>query len=276
MKPALKAEFKKLLTVRSTYILMLIFLLLSAFFSFYVHGFRDSQAQSLMLSGQSPKDAAGAALFVSSSITQIANVVALAGGLIALLLLAHEYRYNTIIYTLAASNRRSKVLAAKIISVLCLVFVYTVIAGALSLALVWAGAAAAGHSLPAQNISFITFFAKLVFYSEAYSMAGLLFITLIRNQVGAIAALLILPNTVEGLLTLLLKKNSVYMPFTALSQVIQGPTIQGATPAHPARGDSTIGSLTPGKGALVYLCYLVGVWIIAWYLFLRRDATKLD
>lgn len=268
MKAALKAEFRKLLTIRSTYIIALIFLLLSAFFAFYVHGFKDSATAHL--NGTSPLDRAGAALFVSGSITQIANVVSVAGGLIALLLMAHEYRYNTIVYSLTASNRRSKVLAAKIIAVLGFVLVYAVVATAISLALVWAGAAASGHSLPPQDINFLTFFAKCVFFCEAYALVGLLFAALIRNLVGAIAVLLIVPNTVEALLSLLLKKNAAYLPFTALAQVVQGPTIQGAPAAHPNVNQAI---LSAPKGAWVFLCYLVIGWIITWFLFLRRDAS---
>lgn len=270
MTAAIKAEFRKLLTVRSTYVIALIFLLLSAFFSFYVHGYKDSAAVSGTLSGASRMDHAGASLFVSGAITQIASVTSVAGALIALLLLAHEYRYNTIIYTLTASNRRSKVLAAKIIAVLSFVLVYSVIAAAISLALVWAGAALAGNSLPPQDINLLTFFAKCVFFCEAYALAGLLFIALIRNQIGAIAALLILPNTIEGLLTLLLKHNAVYLPFTALTQVIQSPTVQGAAPVHP---DPNNLMLSPLKGAIIFSIYLLVGWSIAWYLFLKRDAN---
>jgi ABC-type transport system involved in multi-copper enzyme maturation permease subunit len=270
MMATLRSEFKKLLSIRSTYFLMLIFLLLGAFISFYVHGFKDSGLA--IYTGNSPLDHTRASLFVAGFVTQIANVTSVACALIALLLLAHEYRYNTIVYTLSASNSRTKVLVSKILAVLCLVLVYSVIATAILLALIWAGAAAAGHPLPHQNINFLTFFAKTVFYCEAFAMAGLLFATLIRNQVGAIAALLILPNTVEGLLSLLLKQHSVYMPFMALQQVIQGPTIKNAAPAHPMQ-DSGLGTLSAHKGALVYLIYLAAGWLIAWYLFLRRDAT---
>jgi ABC-type transport system involved in multi-copper enzyme maturation permease subunit len=270
MMPTLKAEFKKLLTVRSTYILLLGFLLLGAFISFYVHGYKDSGLPNF--TGHSPKDQAGAALFLASTITSIPNILSVAGALIALLLLAHEYRYNTIVYTLSASKSRSKVLASKIIAIFCLVFVYTLISTAILLGLVIAGVHASGHSLPHQDINYLTFFAKTVFFTEAFAMAGLLFITLIRNQVGAIAALLILPNTIEGLLSLLLKNNSVYMPFMALQQVVQAPTITvSGAPAHPP--NDNLGSLSAPKGALVYLCYLVGAWIVAWYLFLRRDAS---
>ncbi|HSW78648.1 MAG TPA: ABC transporter permease subunit [Candidatus Babeliales bacterium] len=268
MIPGIKAEFKKLLSVRSTYILMLGFLLLGAFISFYVHGYKDSGLPNI--TGQSPQDQAGAALFLASSITSIPNILSVAGALIALLLLAHEYRYNTIVYTLTASNSRSKVLASKIIAIFCLVFVYTLVSTAILLGLVLAGVAIGGHSLPHQDINYLVFFAKSIFFAESFAMAGLLFIALIRNQVGAIAALLILPNTIEGLLSLLLKNNSVYMPFTALQQVIQGPVIKGARPAHP---DNPMGTLSALHGAEVFLVYLVVAWVVTWYLFLKRDAT---
>lgn len=273
MKATLAAEFRKLLTVRSTYVICLVFLLLSAFFAFYVHGYKDSIAQQNMLTGASPIDRAGAALFAASSITQVANIISVAGALVALLLLTHEYRYNTIVYTLTSANRRSKVLASKIIAVLACVLLFSVVATAISLALVWAGAAAAGHSLPPQNVDLLTYFGKCVFFCEAFAMAGLLFAALFRNQIGAIAALLIFPNTVEGLLALLLKKNAVYLPFTALQQVVQAPEVSIAhAPAHQMH-DAATGSLTPAHGAWVFLAYLVAVWVIAWILFLRRDAN---
>src|SRR5665213_4567341 len=123
MIPALKSEFKKLLTVRSTYLLSLGFLLLVGFLAFYVQGFKNVPTETL-----SPIDHAKASLFLAGTITQFANVISVAGGLIGLLLLTHEYRYNTIVYTLSASNSRSKVLAAKIIAALTYVFAFSVVA----------------------------------------------------------------------------------------------------------------------------------------------------
>ena len=268
MIPALKSEFKKLLTVRSTYVISLIFLLLVGFLAFYVDGFKDAPTQV-----HSTLDQAKASLFLAGNITQIANTLSVAGAVIGLLLLAHEYRYNTIVYTLTASNRRSKVLASKILAVLAYVFVYSLLSAAIALGLMVAGAAAAGHSLPHQDISYLTFLAKTVFTAEGFAMVGLLFIALIRNQVGAIAAVFIIPNTVEGLLSLLLKQNSVYMPFTALQQVVQPPVINGVIAGHSRTHDATTGYLSAPRGALVFLAYLVFGWVIAWYLFLRRDAT---
>ncbi len=267
MIPQLKSEFKKLLTVRSTYILSLAFLLLLSFLAFYVQGFKNVPTETL-----SPLDHAKASLFLAGTITQVANVVSVAGGLIGLLLLTHEYRYNTIVYTLSASNSRSKVLASKIIAVLVYVAIFSTLASLIALGLMRLGVAASGHTLINQDINYLTYVAKAVFLSEGFAMGGLLFAALIRNQVGAIAALFIVPNPVEGILSLLLKHNSVYLPFTALQQVVQPPVINGLLVAETRRGDSA-GFLTAPKGALVFLAYLVVGWIIAWYLFLRRDAS---
>ena len=101
-----KSELKKILTIRSTYILTVGFFLLTATVAFYVHGYKNSSA-----------DAAGGAssnIFVASSITQISTTLSVAGAIIALLLAAHEYRHNTIVYTLTASNSRTRVLLSKI------------------------------------------------------------------------------------------------------------------------------------------------------------------
>ena len=47
MMPALKAEFRKLLTVRSTYVISLIFLLFAGFLAFYVDAFKNAPTETL-------------------------------------------------------------------------------------------------------------------------------------------------------------------------------------------------------------------------------------
>jgi ABC-type transport system involved in multi-copper enzyme maturation permease subunit len=259
MLSTLRAEFKKLFTVRSTYAISLVALLLTGFLSFYVQGYKT------VFSGSSIKDS----LFMAGTITQHANTISIFGALIALFLLAHEFRYNTIIYTLTASNSRSKVLASKIIAVISFIFCYTALLTAINIGLTLAGIAVAGHHLPHQDINYLIYFIKVIFVCEGYALAALLFAALIRNMIAAVAVLFIGPNTVEGLLSLILKHNSVYMPFTALQQVTQAPTIVRSTERRLA--DS--GYLSASKGALVFLAYLVGAWIVTWYLFLKRDAT---
>jgi ABC-2 type transport system permease protein len=251
----LNAELKKLLTVRSTYILIGFFLLLTWGLSFYVHGFSE---KGIILDLH----------FLDSTVTSVASTLSVAGALLGLLLMTHEYRHNTIMYTLTASNSRTRVLLSKIAAVFITVLVYSLVGALIALLCTRLGVAVAGHTLPAQDFNLVTYLAKIVFFCEGFAMAGLLFAALIRNQVGSLAALFVLPNTIEGLLSLILKHNSVYLPFTALGQVPVPPSMAGANIEH-----SSMGYLTPAKGALVFTCYIVIGWIIAWYLFQKRDAN---
>jgi len=263
MIPQLRSEFKKLFTLRSTYGWIALALILVGIYAIYGEGFNDS---SNLLKAKSVD---GANLFIAATISQMANFISIFGGIIALLLITQEYRHNTITYTLTASNSRTKVLASKILAIMSFVFVYSVILTVLGLAMIYLGLALSGNTLPPQDINFLTYLGKSVFTSEAYALAALLLGTLIRNQVGSFAALFLIPGPVEGLLSILLKTKSVYLPFMALQEVIQSPVVPGSHPAHP---DPT-GSLTPVKGAVVFIIYLLAGWAVAWYLFLRRDAS---
>src|SRR4030081_2547999 len=98
MIPALKAEFRKLLTVRSTYIIFALALVFVAFFAGYIEGFR-----TLPDHVHNPNA-------LSEQVTSAVQAMSIFGALIALLLFAHEYRYNTIMHTLTLSNSRTKVL----------------------------------------------------------------------------------------------------------------------------------------------------------------------
>lgn len=269
MVPTLKAEFKKLLTIRSTYGWILLAVVIVGIFSFYGEGFKDAAQIT-----QHPKLAEQGTLFIAGTITQMANFISLFAGIIALLLITHEYRYNTITYTLTASNSRTRVLASKIMAVLGFVFVYSLLATLYGIGMIFLGLAFSHNALPHQDINYLTYVGKALFNAEGFALVALVFGALIRNQVGSLAALFIIPGSVEALLSLLLKNNAIYLPFTALSQVIQAPTIAGAKPEHP--NPNITASLSPAKGAVVFLIYLVIAWAIAWYLFLRRDATKLD
>jgi len=266
MTSQLKSEFKKLFTVRSTYGWILLALILVGIFAIYGEGFND--ASNLMKS--KPNDPA-ASLFIAGTINQMANFTAIFGGIVALLLITHEYRYNTITYTLTASNSRSKVLLSKVLAILGFVFVYSVALAAAGLAMIYLGLALSGNVLPHQDINYLTYIGKILFYSEAYALAALALGFLVRNQVGAFASLFIIPGPVEALIGLLLKHNAVYLPFMALQQVIQSPVLPGARPAHPDNND--MGYLTPLHGAEVFMVYLVVVWLITWLLFQRRDAN---
>lgn len=86
-------------------------------------------------------------------------------------------------------------------------------------------------------------------------MIGLVLGALLRNQIAAIAAIFMFPSTIEPLMGLILKDNVVYLPFGSLFAVAAKSPI----------------SYT--HAALVFSAYMVCSWIIAWVLFLKRDAN---
>jgi ABC-type transport system involved in multi-copper enzyme maturation permease subunit len=249
MITALKAEFRKLLTVRSTYIITILVLLFIAFIAFYVEGWRLAP-HDLLSPTQLSDDVFGA---LSLSVF---------GAIIAILLMTHEYRYNTIMYTLTSSNSRARVLVSKVIVISVYALFLTAVIAVLSPVASYLGIHANGHSLAPQTLHVGNLIWRSLFYGWSYGMAGLLLATLIRVQVGAIAALFVIPGAIEPLLGELLKHNAVYLPFTAQGQVLgQGASFGGGAP------------LSPSKAAVVFTVYLVVGWVVAWILFLKRDAN---
>ena len=250
MIPSLRAELKKVLTVRSTYAITLFFLILLGIIAFYGHGYKED---------------ANSTLFLSGTLTSTATIASFAGALVALLLMAHEYRYNTITYTLTSANRRSKVLLAKLLVVIGLVFIYALIVTVLALSLTKLGASMAHHTMPPQDINYLAYFAKTAFFAEAYALTGLLIPTLVRNMQASVAVLFIVPNNLEALLGLLIKQPEKWLPYTALAQVIEPPVKNVG-----GHGGNLV---SPVHGAVVFLIYIAAFWLIAWYLFVKRDSS---
>ncbi|HVS79318.1 MAG TPA: ABC transporter permease [Candidatus Saccharimonadales bacterium] len=249
MTPTLKAEFRKLLTVRSTYFLGLIGLIIAGGICFYA-GFSDHPAAT--------------ATSLADTIDFIPTIAALFAGIVLLLQFGHEYRYGTIIYTLTASRSRSQVLLSKIVVAAFYILFYSLLMMVVCFGLVHAGLLIGGNTLPHQDINYLSYVAKTVAYDECYALTALLFVSLIRNMQASFVAFFIIPGTLEGLLSLVLKSHSVYMPFLALAQIIVSPTDKSIP---------STGSLSPLRGLLVFLAYFLVAWAISWYLFLRRDAT---
>lgn len=245
---SLKAEFLKLATIRSTYIFLGVCSAILVFFAFYIEGYR--QTANVV----NPN-------LLASAVSSAVNALAIFIALVSVLLVTHEYRYNTIMYTLTASNSRLKILVAKVLAASCFAVLATLFFGALSPVLTYLGLEAKGLSMVAQNIPYLDLLWRAAFFGWAFTMLALIFSFIIRSQVGAIVFLLIMSTTGEFFLSLLLKHNATYLPFTALNQVIGSPGMPGITP------------LSHGKAALVVLAYVVIGWIIAAVLFTRRDAN---
>jgi len=253
MLASLRAESRKLLTVRSTYCITGFVTILVILIAFFLEGWR--------LNAASLHDPTQLASDVTGALT-----LTIFGAIVAILLVTHEYRYNTIMYTLTSSNRRSKVLVSKFIVTSLYAVSLTVLVGVLSPLMAYLGVHAHGHVLVPQTLHYSSLVWRSLFFGWGYGMAGFLLALLTRNQVASIVSLFLIPTLAEQLLgELLLKHNSIYMPFTALNQVLSGPSSPSSSPMSSA--------FSPAKAAGIYCVYLVVGGIIAWILFYKRDAN---
>ncbi len=256
MLGALKSELRKIWTVRSTYIVLLFAVVIIGFFAFYAEGFRAGRDSG-------PVD--NPLKLVNLLTAAIANL-GVFGALVGILSLTHEYRYNTIMYTLTSSKSRTRSLLAKVGAVSIFSVFFTIFVSLLATAAMYLGLAMQGFSLAPQTFPLETIW-QVVLVGWGYGMFALIIATLVRHQAGAIAAFFLIPTLVEQLAGIFLKHNVQYLPFTALSQVAV-PHVDGV---GRAIGDHVV--LSPDKSALVVLLYVAVGWLIAWYLFLRRDAN---
>ncbi|HET8991551.1 MAG TPA: ABC transporter permease [Candidatus Saccharimonadales bacterium] len=249
MTKEIRAEFRKVFTTRSTYALLgaVVFLLL--LLGFYVAGWHSNKADLM-----NP-------LRLQMIAQQAINALSIFPAVIAVLLFTHEFRYNTISYSLTLSNNRSKVLLAKIIAISVVALVTTAFLGAAAPLLAKLAIHINHLHLAPQQFHYGSLIWKGLMFGWGMAMAGLVIAALIRNQIGAIVTLFIVPSTIEGLLSIWLKSNTVYLPFSALHRMLgAGDSVNGAT-------------LSPLHAMFVFLAYLVVAWAIAWYLFLKRDAS---
>jgi ABC-2 type transport system permease protein len=250
MIASLKAELRKIWTVRSTYIILLFSIVLMGFFAFWTEGIKAGD------SGKAVTDPYKLATLIRDAVSNLAFF----GGLAGILSMANEYRYNTIMYTLAASRSRSQTLLAKVVAITIFSVLFTLFVPLFATMLMYLGLGIKGLSLTHQIIPGDLIW-RVLFVGWSYGMLGLLLAALIRQQVGAIAAYFVLPGIVEQLIGLLLKDNKIYLPFAALQQVT---TTEGIHSLH---------FLSHAKAAAVFSIYLIVGWAVAWILFLRRDAA---
>jgi ABC-2 type transport system permease protein len=117
MIATLKAEFLKILTVRSTYVILGLAVLMSAFLSGFAKGYKLQGAELFFDS------------ILQQSLLMSVTVTAIFISLIGVLSMTHEYRYNTILYTLTSNRSRTVTLVAKILAVsVCALLATAVIA----------------------------------------------------------------------------------------------------------------------------------------------------
>lgn len=245
MMATLRAEFRKLLTVRSTYVLTGLAWLLAGFFSLYGVGYRTW--------------ASGDTSYLQTSLMHVMNFSQLFVVIVAILLIAHEYRYNTVMYTLTISNSRLKVLLSKFAVVAMYSAVFTLLTLGLAVLEMYIGVKLGGHHFGVQHVEVWSVIWRSLAYICGGAFVGMIFGFWSRSVVFAIVAFFILPN-LEPLLHMWLKVSNNVLPFNSLSSIVVPMREPGVQSALHAAG--------------VFSAYLVASWILAVMLFVRRDATN--
>lgn len=265
MTGALRYEITRLRTLRSTWWLLGLSLLVTAIVAFIVAWV--ARSNELGISGLSIALSAGAEF---SGIP----IPAVFAGLVGAFAFGHEYRYGTIRPALSAVPSRSKLILAK--------FIVTSL-WALLLAALGVGVAyltvllVPGHELlegtlewePVGRVA-----VGFVILVMLWNLAGLSFAGLFRNLPVAIVMLLVIPLVVEGVLFGLLNFVpaledlswlSKYLPFgagTALVTTIDPTELGGPDFDVP----------TPLQGGLTFAVFGLVLFLLCWLLFRRRDA----
>lgn len=250
MLATIKSEIRKLFTVRSTYFLMAIALALTILFAFYFEGYKGNTGSA-------------ASMLAPTALQEIVGNGAGLGvmfiAIIAILFMAHEYRYNTIAYTLTLNTRRTKVLISKMLVITGFAIVFGLIAAGVALGGYMLGLSLRDAVLPAQEFDAIVQIGRVAFYYAGYAILGILIACIVRSLVAAVATLLLYSAVVEPLLSLLLRDNAKYLPVTVLDSTV---------------GAAMIPNMLSANAAMLFAAaYLVGGLIITWILFVKRDAA---
>lgn len=248
MFASLRSEFRKLLTVRSTYFITGFVLLLVGFLSFWAIG-RNASAESL-----------ADPLFMREMLYNLFGVFVTFATVIAILHVAHEYRYNTITYTLTAARSRALVLATKAIVLLAYATVMGVVVLGVAYIGLKLGIGLGNGTLVPQTLSSDVIW-QFGVYLWGYVLAGMIIAVLIRGLVGSIVAYFLIP-TVEQLSSLFLKTQGKYLPFRSLDAIAASntPTPLGDNLSHAA----ALG---------VFGLYLLVFGTVAVVTFIKRDAN---
>jgi ABC-type transport system involved in multi-copper enzyme maturation permease subunit len=274
MGPALRTEYRKLVTTRMWWVLLLAMAaymaLLAAILAFTL--VQDPTAGTGSLTGAAgevpPLPAEELARTVYTLATSLGYVFPVVVGALAM---TGEFRHQTITPTLLAEPRRTLVLTAKMLSsvVVGLLFglvgtLATVVAGGAMLALL-------GEEPVLTDPDVLRSIALSVLALTVWTVVGVGFGTLLTNQVAVIVVLLAFTQFVEPLLRLLLAQFAWSEGVSKFLPGAAGEAITGAS----FYASSGLGAelLSSAQGLAVLLGYAVVCAALGRVLTLRRDIT---
>jgi len=254
-RDALRLEIQRLLSVRSTYVLVSLAVTTAVLLDLFIAVFSPV--------GTLSHDDTAAALTVGADLSPL-SVVGLWVGVLAVTAVSHDYRYRLVRAVLTAVPRRGVLLAAR----LTVLGVVAAACASLVPLLSAAGCLALGRRPVLDTTTAHVVAAHLVVVvGWAWLGAGVGW--LVRHAAGAIAVLLVVPLIVEPLLLLairwgpgkaLLRPVVPVLPFSAAREAL-------GQQLDPGRG--SIGALL---SAVVFGVEVVVVILLTWAVVRRRDA----
>ncbi len=265
MTDALRFEWVRIRTVRSTYWLVGLAVVLTGLVAWLVaYGSRD-EALTPELTGVQLNGAVG---LVPVPLTPVLV------GLLGVLAVGHEYRHGTIRPTLTALPHRSALVAAKLIVVGAIAALTTVVSIAVNSVVLWVvrgDAPAIGSApLPAALVGYLLLVVL-------WGVLGVAITLLLRSTVATIVVLLVIPLVLEPLIRGLsfipeldwLKSVVPWRPFAAGARMAQTFDIDAATNQIVGAGTRILTRLEAG---LLFGAFVAVVLAVGWALFERRDA----
>lgn len=265
MTNALRFEWTRLRTLRSTYWLTGLALLLSAAVGGII----------AWVMREDPIEGANAAAILTGG-TEFSPLpfTAVFMGILGAFAFGHEYRHGTILSTLAAVPQRGALAAAKCI----VVAAWSLALAVVSVAINWVVAlVVADQSLPLRGEPVGPSLLGYLGYVVLWGLLGLGLGSLLRNLPGTIVVLLVVPLVVEPLITALallpalepIREFVYYLPFSSGKFMLQAfdPADLGGEVESPF-GD------WPDRltGGLTFTGWVAAVLAAATVLFHKRDA----
>ena len=271
MTAALRYEWRRLWTVRSTYWLVAMTLGLQAVLTFLVawgistEGGVEDAADEVM----------SAVITLGASFGRSPLFTAYFIAMFGVLTFGHEYRYGMIRATLTAVPDRTWVFMAKAGLTAMVAAVLSLLCSLIGMFWSWAFISETADALGSGEVWGVVVGATL--YTVLFALWALAVTCLVRNQTGALALVLLVPLVLENVLRIILQVLSnlgdnnldeiaKVFPFDAGAQMYVGP---GADLLNEALNYEPLSGVA---GGLVMLGFVAALLAAAYALFLSRDA----
>jgi ABC-2 type transport system permease protein len=255
---ALRYEWVRLRTLRSTWIMSAVSVAFSALMGFLAIPIIDQDPSQLG--------------WLSVLTIGVPTVTALCCGLVGVFAVGHEFRYGSIRPTLTALPRRIPVMVAKLAVAALFSLALSVVCLLTNFGIAW-GLVRSDLETAVWSATVLRVLLGAALYAVGFSIAGAGFTALFRNQVAGIVTLIVLPLIVESAIAIALalipwferiEDWSRFLPFSA-------GRAMSAPPASVLDDLQTL-PLSPVGGGLVYFGFCSIICALGTWRFVRRDA----